>query len=91
MDTASLGGFLRTLFIIVLCYYAFRFAMRYLFPLFVYKAAKKASENFQQRQQDFYNQQNSSQNQNTQQDSFEADRPKEKKKVGEYIDFEEID
>jgi len=41
MDTASFGGFLRTLLIIVLCYYAFKFAMRYLFPLFVVRMAKK--------------------------------------------------
>ena len=90
MDTASFGGFLRTLLIIVLCYYAFKFAMRYLFPLFIYKVAKKAEQNFQQNQQQYREQQNTTQHTNTS-SRFESGTMKEKKKVGEYIEFEELD
>lgn len=90
MDTASLGGFLRTLLLIVVLYYVFRFVVKYLFPLLIYKAAKKAEQNFQQRQQDFYNQHTNHYTKSTKQ-TKESGKPKEKKKVGEYIDFEEID
>ncbi len=95
MDTASFGGFLRTLLIIVLCYYAFKFAMRYLFPLFVVRMAKKMERNFQQQAQDFYQQQNKTNNQDQpfQQTTSEGKNkvPRSTKVVGEYIDFEEID
>ncbi|MTG97448.1 MULTISPECIES: DUF4834 family protein [Myroides] len=93
MDTASFTGFLKTLCIIILVYYAFKFAMRYLFPMLVIKAAKKASENFQQRQQDFYQQNNSStsSNQTTNNDDTGGKVPRSTKIVGEYIEFEEID
>lgn len=91
MDTASFGGFLRTLLIIVLCYYAFKFAMRYLFPLFIYKVAKKAEQNFQQQQQNYREQQNTTTQEPTSSNRFESGTMKEKKKVGEYIDFEELD
>lgn len=90
MDTASFGGFLRTLLIIVLCYYAFKFAMRYLFPLFIYKVAKKAEQNFQQKQQNYRDQQNTTQEPKSS-SHFESGGMREKKKVGEYIEFEELD
>ncbi|WP_410879278.1 DUF4834 family protein [Myroides sp. DW712] len=94
MDIASFGSFLRTLAIIVVIYYAFKFAMRYLFPLFVYKMAKKVERNFQQQQQDFYQQNRSTQeetNYNNQTDTGKDKVPRSTKVVGEYIDFEEID
>ncbi|MCS4240020.1 DUF4834 family protein [Myroides odoratus] len=95
MDIASFGSFLRTLVIIVVIYYAFKFAMRYLFPLFVYKMAKKVERNFQQQQQDFYQQNNRSTQEEpnyTNQSSDGKDKfPRSTKVVGEYIDFEEIE
>lgn len=94
MDIASFGSFLRTLVIIVVIYYAFKFAMRYLFPLFVYKMAKKVERNFQQQQQDFYQQNRSTQeepNYTNQTDTRKDKFPRSTKIVGEYIDFEEID
>lgn len=90
--TADFFGFIRTLFIIVLFYYLFKFAFRLLTPILVNKLAKKAQENFRQQQQNYYqqyqNQQNNTQQNNTSQSKQEL---REKKKVGEYIDFEEID
>jgi ABC-type transporter MlaC component len=85
MDTASFSGILRTLFIIVLVYYAVRFFLKLFAPALVQHVVKKAGENLyeqQQRQQQQYNQQ---------QANTAKERPAEKKKVGEYIDFEEID
>ncbi|WP_430613221.1 DUF4834 family protein [Flavobacterium sp. JP2137] len=91
MDTASFGGFLRTLLIIVLAYYAFRFIMRYLFPVLIYRVAKKANENFQQKQQDFYNKKSEETHTAPNSEFVNPDKPREKKKVGEYIEFEELD
>jgi len=91
MDHASLQSFIKTIFIIVLIYYLFRFAFKLFAPFLIKKAVSKVSENFQKQQQAYQNQNN----QQTQQPDFESELrqnkiPKEKKKVGEYIDFEEI-
>lgn len=95
MDTASLTGFIKTLCIIILVYYAFKFAMRFLLPLLVVKVAKKAQANFQQKQQAYYQQQNSynsnSSTNSDNQSSSKGQMPKSTKVVGEYIEFEEID
>jgi len=85
METASFTGFIRALIILVLIYYGVRFFMRLLAPVIVQQVVKKAGENlFQQQQQEQYNTQN-------RQDNIKKDRPVEKKKVGEYIDYEEIE
>ena len=85
METASFTGLIRALIIIVLIYYALRFLMRLLAPVIVQQVVKKAGENLYQQQQ--YNA-----NQNSQQDkATQITRPTEKKKVGEYIDYEEIE
>ncbi|MEC4116209.1 DUF4834 family protein [Myroides phaeus] len=92
MDTASFGGFIKTLLIIVLVYYAFKFAMRYLFPLLLMKVAKKAGQNFQERQQQQYNQYRENQSQQAKpNNSSDNQVPRSTKVVGEYIEFEEID
>lgn len=87
METASFTGFIRSLIILVLIYYGVRFFMRLLAPVIVQQVVKKAGENLfqqQQQQQEHYNAQ-------SRQDNIKKDRPAEKKKVGEYIDYEEID
>lgn len=94
MDIASFGSFLRTLIIIVLIYYAFKFAMRYLLPLFVYKMAKKVERNFQQQQQQHYQQNKSNQEEpafNNQASTGKEGVPRSTKVVGEFIEFEEVD
>jgi len=94
MDTASFTSFIRTLVWIVLIYYAVKFFFKLFGPMIFQAAVKKAGENFQQQfnQQQQY-QHNPQQYQQTQQ-AYEApkqDKPHEKKKVGEYIDYEEIE
>ncbi|HUH25557.1 MAG TPA: DUF4834 family protein [Flavobacterium sp.] len=93
MDQASFLGFLKTLVIIVLIYYFIKFAFRLLAPYLLSKAVNKVNENFQKKQQAYYqNQQNSSNsNQGFEENMKQNQIPKEKKKVGEYIDFEEVE
>lgn len=93
MDQASFLGFLKTLVIIVLIYYFIKFAFRLLAPYLLNKAVNKVNENFQKKQQAYYqNQQNSSNNNQGFEENMKQNQiPKEKKKVGEYIDFEEVE
>lgn len=88
MEMASFSGLLRTLLWIVLIYYALKFLMRLLAPYLFQEIVKKAGQNFQQQQQQ-YQQQQQAQQSPPQATNFE--KPHEKKKVGEYIDFEEIE
>jgi hypothetical protein len=60
-----------------------RFLGRLFLPVLAKKVVEKASQQFQQQQQNY-------QNQNTTQ-SQTNEKPKEKKIVGEYVDFEEIE
>lgn len=87
-------AFLKTLIIIVAIWYFFKFAFRFFGPILIKKAINKAGENFQQRAQDYYNQNtqetNSYSNTETNNINFDKGIPREKKKVGEYIEFEEI-
>nr|WP_296150084.1 DUF4834 family protein [uncultured Flavobacterium sp.] len=89
MQTASFLNLLETLLIIVLIYYGLKFLARLFFPIMVKTVVEKAQENFQQQQQNYQR------NQNTQDDfvntNRKSDKPRETKKVGEYIDYEEID
>ena len=84
MQTASLAGILRTLVILILIYYAIKFLFRLLAPIILEQAVKKAQQNMYDKQQQYNN---------MQQQPYNAppEKPKEKKKVGEYIDYEEID
>jgi hypothetical protein len=86
METASFTGLIKALVWIFFIYYGLKFVMRLLAPYFLQQVVKKAEENFKQQQQ--YQQQ---QSQTKSQSSPHAEMPKEKKKVGEYIDYEEIE
>jgi len=86
MQEASIPGFVRTLLWIVAFYYIFKFLARLFFPILVKKAVQKAEEQFKQQYQ---NQTNSTDfNSNA---APKSDKPRETKKVGEYIDYEEIE
>lgn len=91
MEMASLGGLFRTLLWIFFIYYALKFLMRLLAPYLFQEMVKKAGQNFQQQQQQYQQQQYQQQQQQSQQPSSNFEKPQEKKKVGEYIDFEEIE
>jgi hypothetical protein len=83
METASFTGLIRALIILVLVYYGIRFLMRLLAPVIVQQVVKKAGENLFQQQQQY--------NTQSRQDTVKDAKPTEKKKVGEYIDYEEIE
>jgi biopolymer transport protein ExbB/TolQ len=90
MDTASFTSVVRTLVWIVLIYYGIKFFFKLFGPMIFQAAVKKAGENFQQQ----FQQQQQYQQQQQQQQTHQApkqDKPHEKKKVGEYIDYEEIE
>ena len=81
METASMPSLFKTLLWIVAFYYIFKFLARLFLPVVAKKVVEKATEQFQQQQQQ--------QQQKAQQDK--TDKPKEKKIVGDYVDFEEIE
>ncbi len=84
METASFTGFIKTLFWIIVVYYAFRLIVRLLLPYAMKKVVDKATTQFQNQQRAYQEQQYQSTAQQNQ-------KPRETKKVGEYVDFEEID
>ena len=93
MQTASFNGIIKTLFYMIAFYYIFRFLAKLFLPLLVKKVVQKAGENFQKQQQ--YAQDSSW---NTTQSKDEviyntsnSKNPRETKKVGDYVDYEEID
>ncbi|RYG41162.1 MAG: DUF4834 family protein [Chitinophagaceae bacterium] len=91
METASFYNFLRTVCYIIFFWYAFRFLFRLLFPVLVKKVVSNAQEKFRdqyqsQQQQDFSRRSDG----DISIDDSAAKPSREKKKIGEYIDFEEI-
>ena len=86
MQEASIPGFVKTLLWILAFYFIFKFLARLFFPVLIKKAVQKAEEQFKQQYQ---NQTNSTDfNSNV---TPKSDKPRETKKVGEYIDYEEIE
>lgn len=92
MQAASFSGFIKSLFYIIAFYYVFKFLARLFLPLVVKKVVEKAGQNFQQQyQSNTSSQQRASNNEEIIYDSSKITKPREKKKVGEYVDYEEID
>ena len=85
MHTASIPGFIRTILIIILIYYAFKLLARIFLPFLMRKMMQKAGENLQ-KQAEYFQQQ-----QNQQPTPPKQEMPKSKNQVGEYVDFEEVD
>lgn len=86
MYEASFTGVVRTILIIMLVYYGVKILFRLFFPLFIKYILKKAESNMQQQ---FNRQYNFNQNQTKQEP--EPTKTKTNNKVGEYIDYEEIE
>lgn len=91
MQMASFVGFLRTILIVLLVYYGAKIVMRLFAPYLVRYMSKKMQERyggqFQQRQEDI----NRPRDGETVIDKMPKQTESSDKKVGEYIDFEEID
>jgi len=85
MALASFSGILRTIIILILIFYLIKFLFRIFAPIILQKVVQKAQQGFQHQQQNMqYG------NRGPQHTTVE-EKPKEKKKVGEYIDYEEIE
>ncbi len=84
----SFAGFIETLFYILMIYYVFKFLARLFLPYMVKKVGEKAGQNFQQHYQ---KQQNPPTSQDSNPVNSTDSKPRENKKVGEYVDFEEIE
>lgn len=93
MQTASFTGFIRVLFYILAFYYIFKFLAKLFLPLLVKKVVQKAGENYQQQQN---RTQDTSWKKTQSSDEViyntsNSNKPRETKKVGDYVDYEEID
>ncbi|MBF2708055.1 DUF4834 family protein [Flavobacterium soyangense] len=93
MQEASFSGLIRDIFYIMIFYYVFKFFAKLFFPIVVKKVVEKASENFQKQQQ---NAQGNSWQKTPNNDEIiintaNAKKSRETKKVGDYVDYEEID
>ena len=93
MQLASFTGFIKALFYMIAFYYIFRFLAKLFLPLLVKKVVKKAGENMQKQQQQA---QDASWKKTQSKDEVlyntaHAKNPCETKKVGDYVDYEEID
>ena len=90
---ASFTGFLRTILIILLVWYGVKILTRIFAPYFVRYMSKKVEERFggqfQQRHQQPDN--NRSKEGETVIDKMPQQQHSSNKKVGEYVDYEEID
>lgn len=97
MDTASFTGLIKLLLYFIIGYYVIKFLVRLFFPIVIRKVVSKAEESFkQQYQSSQQNQQyNANQNRPTRDeivyDTAKSNNPKSTKKVGEYVDYEEIE
>lgn len=85
-------GFLRTLAIIVIIYYAIKFIGRYILPLFVGKIINNVEKKMRDQQQEFNNQQQKTTGKVG--ETVIAKKPSEykegNKNIGDYVDYEEV-
>ncbi len=97
MQMASFTGLLRTILIILLVYYGAKILMRIFAPYLVRYMSKKMQERFGGQFQQQHQQQQKQQDKNRPKegdtiiDKMPQQQPTSDKKVGEYIDYEEID
>jgi hypothetical protein len=93
MQTASFSGFIEMIFYMIAFYYIFKFLARLFLPLLVKKVVEKAGQNFQQHQQRTQQTtwKKTSSNDEIIIDTANSKNPRETKKVGDYVDYEEID
>lgn len=91
LQTASITGFLRTILIIVLVYYAFKLLMRVLAPYMLRYMSKKMQDRYSGQYQQQRRQQPQYKAGETVIDKMPNAQKTSNKTVGEYVDYEEID
>lgn len=83
MHTAGFPQLVRSLLTLFIIYYVIKFLARLFLPTIAKKVVEKAAQQF--------NEQNTNQQNAVNRDAVKQEKPHETKKVGEYVDFEEID
>lgn len=83
MQEASFTTLIKTIFWIIAIYYIVRFLARLFLPVLAKKMVEKASEQFQQQYKNAQEEQESS--------IKKSNQPQQTQKVGEYIDYEEVE
>lgn len=96
IQEASALGLLRTILFILLIYFVFKILARIFAPILLRFVAKKAEQKFGQQFGGFQNQANQRQKETRKEgetviDKMPNQNKKSNEKVGEYIDYEEID
>ncbi|WP_073413708.1 DUF4834 family protein [Flavobacterium defluvii] len=95
MQEASFTNLFKTIMWIIAFYYIFKFLAQIFLPVLVKKAVEKAGENFQKQQQqysqDTWQKTRNNNNDEIIIDTTNAKKSRETKKVGDYVDYEEID
>ncbi|WP_298757397.1 DUF4834 family protein [uncultured Psychroserpens sp.] len=90
LQEASLYGFVRTILIILLVYYGLKILTRLFAPYMVRYMSKKMQQKFEGQFQQHQQKQQHKEGE-TVIDKIPNDKATSNKKVGEYIDYEEID
>lgn len=90
MQEASLQGFLRTILILILVYYALKWLGRILFPLLFQKAVKNFEQKVREQQSGSEEQTNVREGE-TVIDKQPIRQKETNKQVGEYVDYEEVE
>ncbi|MBP8793243.1 MAG: DUF4834 family protein [Lutibacter sp.] len=81
-------GFLKTIAIILIVYYVFKFISRYILPIFLKKMVDNVQQKFNEQQQ---NQQQAAKGKVGETViSKVPNEPKSSKDVGDYVDYEEV-
>lgn len=93
MQEASFSGFFKVIVYMIAFYYIFKFLAKLFLPILVKKAVEKAGENFQKQHRNAQDNswQKRSNNDEIIIDTANAKKSRETKKVGDYVDYEEID
>jgi Domain of unknown function (DUF4834) len=92
MQTASFIRFVKTILYIMAFYYIFKFFIKLLLPHLLKKVVQKAGENLQKQYQNGQNTtwQKTKSADEMQYNTSKTQNPRETKKVGEYVDYEEL-
>jgi hypothetical protein len=87
MIEASFSGALRTILFVIIGYYVIRFILRLLAPFLLKKMVEKAGNSMGKQ----FEKQQAQQQANSNFDKKPKSSSEKSKKVGEYIDYEEIE
>lgn len=83
-------GLLKTIAILIIVYYIFKFFAKYILPIFIKKVVSKAEQKFREQQEQYHSTTHQGNVGETVIDKKAPTTKQSNKEVGEYIDYEEI-